>query len=104
MDRKILKNIFRILTLTCDESSQLMSQKQETQLSRTERWALGLHLLICKSCRKYEKQLKKLRAILRKIAQPSIYDVEASSPLDAEQTRALQERISKRIQENLDSM
>ena len=104
MNRKILKSVFLILTLKCDESSRLMSQKQETQLNRAERWALGLHLLICKSCRKYKNQLKMLRAIFNKISQPSTYTAEAPSLLDAEQTRSLQKRISKRIQENLDSM
>jgi hypothetical protein len=104
MDRKILKNILRILTLTCDQSAQLMSKSQEATLSRAERWALGFHLLVCRSCRKYKKQLKTLRATLKKIAQPHIWDTAAPPLLDDEQARALQKRISKRIQENLDSM
>ncbi len=104
MDRKILKNILRILTLRCDESSQLMSKSQETYLTKAERWALKLHLLICRSCRKYEKQLKILRAVFKKMAQPSTYETEVPPLLDAKQTQALKERILERIQKNLDSM
>ena len=99
-----MKNILRILTLTCDQSAQLMSKSQEAPLSRAERYALGVHLLICRSCRKYKKQLETLRAVFKKTAQPHTRDTVASPLLDDEQARALQERISKRIRENLDSM
>ena len=104
MDRKNLKNVPRILTLRCDESAQLISRAQETPLSRSERWAIGLHLLVCKSCRKYKEQMKILRAILTKMTKLSTYDTKVPSPLNTEQTRALRERISKKIQESLDSM
>ena len=104
MDRNVLKNIIRILTLTCDQSAELMSKAQETQLTRAERWALRLHLLICTSCRKYKKQLNILRTTLKKIARPSTYEADVPPLLDADQARALKKRISKRIRENLDSM
>ncbi|MEJ2705386.1 MAG: hypothetical protein P8Z79_23345, partial [Sedimentisphaerales bacterium] len=67
MDRELLKNMLRILTLTCDQSAQLMSQSQEASLSKAERCALGFHLLICRSCRKYKKQLETLRAVFKKM-------------------------------------
>ena len=100
----ILKKIIYILTLTCDQSAVLMSKSQETQLTRAERRALRLHLLICKSCRKYEKQLNILRNLLRKISLPSTYETDIPSLLDADQAQALKKRISKKIRENLDSM
>jgi hypothetical protein len=81
-----------------------MSKSQETHLTKAERWALKLHLLICKSCRKYEKQLKILRTVFKKMAHLPTYEVEVPSLLDAGQARAFKKRISKRIRENLDSM
>jgi predicted anti-sigma-YlaC factor YlaD len=104
MDREILKNILRILTLTCDQAAQLMSHAQDIQLNRLERWALSVHLLICSFCRKYNRQLKLLRSVLSRMADSRTYDDVVPPLLDPEQSKAFQDRLSKKIQENLDSM
>jgi len=104
MDREILKNILRILTLTCDQAAQLMSQMQDKPLNRPERWALSSHLLICRLCRKYNRQLKLLRAITTRIADSRTYDDVVPPLLDPEQSKAFQDRLSKKIREILDSM
>jgi hypothetical protein len=104
MDRKILKNILRILTLTCDQAAQLMSHAQEEPLNRPERWALSVHLLICRLCRKYNRQLKLLRAIMTRMADSHTYDDVVPPLLDPEQRKAFQDRLSKNIREILDSM
>lgn len=104
MVRKTLKNIIFILTLRCDQASRLISFSQETPLTIAERLALSFHLLICKMCRKYKKQLKLMRDILGRLTESRLYDIMASSLLTEEQSKALQDRISKKIRENLDSM
>jgi hypothetical protein len=104
MNREILKNILRILTLTCDQAAQLMSQQQDKPLNKAERWALSFHLLICRFCRKYNRQLKFLRSIFTKMADSSTYEDAVPPLLDPEQSKAFQDRISKKIRENLDSM
>jgi hypothetical protein len=104
MTRETLKNIIRILTLTCDQAAELLSRAQDEPLKRSERWALSFHLLICRLCRKYNRHLKLLRAILTKLADPHAYDPAAPILQDPEQSRALQDRLSKKIRENLDSM
>lgn len=104
MARESLKNIIRILTLTCDQSAELMSLSQEKPLKGSERWALSFHLMICRFCRKYKRQLKLMRGILSKITEPGTYDVEVPSLLEPEQSQALQDRLSKKIRDNLDSM
>jgi hypothetical protein len=104
MAHKTLKNLVRILTLTCDQAARLMSQAQDQPLERPERWALSLHLLICRWCRRYNRQLKLLRAVLTRIAGPRT-DAAAVPPLlDPEQSRDLQDRLAKKIRDNLDSM
>ena len=99
-----MKNALLILTLRCDQSSQLMSKSQDSPLSKPERWALSFHLCICRFCRKYRRQLKLLHEITTKIADSQTYDTAAPTLLDPEQSKAFQERLSKNIRENLDSM
>ena len=104
MVRKTLKNIVFILTLRCDQASRLISFSQEAPLNKAERLALSFHLLICRVCRKYKKQLKLMRDILAKLKESRLYDIVASSLMTEEQSKALRGRISKKIRENLDSM
>ncbi|MHC4074098.1 MAG: anti-sigma factor family protein [Planctomycetota bacterium] len=90
--------------MRCDQASRLISHSQEAPLNKAERWALSFHLLICRMCRKYKKQLKLMRNILGRLAEPQVYEAVASFLLDEEQSRKLRGRISKKIRENLDSM
>ena len=58
---KWFSSIKKILTIHCNESAQLLSLRQEQPLSTTDKIALRLHLLLCKACRSYEKQLSFFR-------------------------------------------
>ena len=104
MVRKTLQNIVFILTLRCDQASRLISNSQETQLNKAESFALSFHLLICRMCRKYRKQLKLMRDVLGRLAESRLYDIVATSLLTEEQAKELRGRISKKIREKLDSM
>jgi hypothetical protein len=104
MDREILKNILRILTLTCDQAAQLMSHAQDEPLNKSERCALFVHLLICRLCRKYNRQLKLLRSIFNKMADSRTYEDAVPPLMDPEQSKSFQDRLSKNIREILDSM
>lgn len=46
---------------TCAELTQLLSEAQDRELSFADKWATRTHLMICKGCRNYEKQLNFLR-------------------------------------------
>jgi hypothetical protein len=61
----IVQSIVKVLTLRCRESAVLLSEANDRRLSRTERWALHLHLLICHPCRAYRRQLDRLRRVAR---------------------------------------
>lgn len=50
--------------LSCKQASQLISQSLDRPLTLRERFALQLHLIICKYCRKFSQQLKTLRVAL----------------------------------------
>lgn len=51
---------------TCKEISLLLSQAQERPLGRAERWAVTLHLLICKGCSNFRAQLRFLRTAVHR--------------------------------------
>ena len=101
---KTLKYVVFILTLRCDQASRLISQVQDAPLNKAERLALRLHLVSCRVCRTYKRQLKLMRETLDELTDPKIYATMASSLLDEAQSQALRKRLSKKLQENLDSM
>ncbi|MCI0533881.1 MAG: hypothetical protein L0Z50_01495 [Verrucomicrobiales bacterium] len=53
---------FRTLMPTCREASRLQSQALDQPLSLPKRVGLRLHLLVCKWCRRYGRQIRFLRA------------------------------------------
>jgi hypothetical protein len=58
-----------ILTLHCDESQRLISRSLDETLPWTERWAVRLHFLSCRSCRHIRKQLLFLKEAARRRTQ-----------------------------------
>jgi hypothetical protein len=44
--------------LTCRQATQLLSEKQDRQLLLKEQSGLQFHLMLCRSCRRFGKQMK----------------------------------------------
>ena len=61
----ILKDLRFILTLSCDGASRLISDQLDRELTFTERTALRLHTLGCRSCPRFMRQLWQLRTMVR---------------------------------------
>ncbi len=55
----------RILTLNCEESTRLVSESLDRQLPRSDRVAVKLHALCCRSCRLFRRQMLFLRETIR---------------------------------------
>jgi hypothetical protein len=51
--------------LNCKNASQLISQSLEQPLTIRERFALNLHLLICKYCKRFSQQLHTIGLALK---------------------------------------
>jgi hypothetical protein len=51
--------------LNCKDASQLISQSLEQPLTMRERFALNLHLLICKYCKRFSQQLHTIGVALK---------------------------------------
>jgi hypothetical protein len=48
--------------LSCKEATHLLSEGQDRKLNLSERLQLDMHLVICKGCCNYRKQVDFLRA------------------------------------------
>jgi hypothetical protein len=56
-----LKSGFGALLPTCRDAARLQSQALDSRLSGSKRFGLWLHLLVCKWCRRYGRQIRFLR-------------------------------------------
>lgn len=50
--------------LNCQQTSQLVSQSLDRRLTWQERFALRMHLWMCKYCKRFQQQVIALRAAL----------------------------------------
>ncbi|MCJ7800480.1 MAG: zf-HC2 domain-containing protein [Polaromonas sp.] len=53
------------LRLTCQEAAALMLAREDRTLPLTDRAALRLHLVICKACPRFERQLLTMRHAMK---------------------------------------
>ena len=44
--------------VTCRQATQILSEKQDRQLLLKEQSGLQFHLMLCRSCRRFGKQMK----------------------------------------------
>jgi hypothetical protein len=56
--------------LSCKETTHLLSEAQDRPLAFRERFALGMHLLMCKGCTNYRAQMDFLRQACRQLKTP----------------------------------
>lgn len=47
--------------LSCKETTHLLSEAQDRPLDLGERFALKMHLLMCKGCANYQQQMEFIR-------------------------------------------
>jgi hypothetical protein len=66
--------------LNCKQASQLVSRALDEELSLRERFALKLHLLICKYCSRFSQQLKTLSVAINKIGKTIENDTNIKLP------------------------
>ena len=56
--------------LNCHEATKLLSDRMERALTRRQRLALTLHVMLCNACRNCGKQMEFLRRAGRRFAEP----------------------------------
>ncbi len=91
----ILRNIKMILSLSCRESSRLLSDGLDRQLSLTERLALRGHLFACRRCRRFRNFLQHLCATTQHLTTHRPADEDTTEPLSPEARTRLTEAITR---------
>ena len=80
--------------LSCKQASQIISQSLDRPLTMRERFALNLHLLICKYCKRFSQQLQTLRVAMNTM----VSSIESNNSI--EMPIAAKRRIADRADAN----
>ena len=87
----VFRALKMLLALHCDEASHFMSDGLDRELTALERWALRLHLISCRACRRFRSQLAFLQAAARASTQ--------TADVPEDRLQAIRSRIAQRISE-----
>ncbi len=94
--RRILKSIWYVLTLRCEEADRIRSLAQSGTTTRIERFGAWSHALVCRGCWIARNQTEKLEAL--------IDDMRGKEPLtDASRGRGLSPEGRARLKRALDA-
>jgi len=80
--------------LSCKDVTRLLSESMDHSLPLGQRVGVRLHLLICKYCARYERQLLLIRETVRRIA--AMEDA-YGSPIGEHLSEEAKERIRKSL-------
>lgn len=89
-----LNSLLHVLTLRCLAASELASRELDEPLPRLDRMALWCHLLACRSCRRFRKQLRVIREAFRrapKLLDETDADERLSPEVCSQMVRAIRE-------------
>lgn len=81
--------------LTCKNTSRLVSEGQERQLSLKERINLRLHVWMCNNCRRFEKQIVTIQKIMLSEW------TQGAPPTNNQLPREAQERIRQTLKSHI---
>ena len=82
--------------LDCQQASQLISKSLDRQLSWRERFAVLLHLLFCKYCKRFSQQLVTMRNAINRLSQSIENNADIRLPAETKN------RISSAIESSVD--
>ena len=91
----MLHDIKMILSLSCEKSSRLLSDELERPLSRVERLALRVHLMLCHRCRAFRRHLQHLRAMAQRLAGGAMAGEDFLPPLSPEARARINKAITR---------
>ncbi len=97
----LLRNIGMILSLSCDESSRLLSKELDRTLSCPERIALYIHLALCRPCRRFRRNLRLFRDLLHRKTQQDLAEQGPADALSPEERARISETVCHRAGEDI---
>jgi predicted anti-sigma-YlaC factor YlaD len=71
--------------MNCKQASQLISRKLDEKLSKRERFALKMHLFLCKYCSRFSQQLSTLQIAISKLGKDIEDDSNITLPTETKQ-------------------
>jgi predicted anti-sigma-YlaC factor YlaD len=69
--------------LNCKQTSQLVSQSLDRRLTLKERFAVRIHLWICKYCKRFSQQLLAMRSGLQRMTKSMEEDTQLHMPSES---------------------
>jgi predicted anti-sigma-YlaC factor YlaD len=64
---ELIQVIIGLLTLSCEGAAFLVSGSLDGRPTRSERFAMRLHLLCCPGCRRFDRQMTFLRRVMTRL-------------------------------------
>ncbi len=90
------REVWSLLHLPCEAMSRLASESLDRDLGRAERVVLGSHRLYCGACRRYARQVARLRAGLRRLSARLDDDLIPGPDLPDDARARIKDALSKR--------
>lgn len=87
--------IWRLLNAPCEDMTRLTSKAMDATLPFWERFAVKLHLLYCRACRRYKEHLLLLREAMRRAGEQAAAGDDSSATFSAE----ARERIRRALRD-----
>jgi len=84
------------LMLTCKDVTRLISESMDRSLPLRKRIGMRVHLLICKFCARYERQLLQIRDLVRQLVAA---EESPGDPYGETLSEEARERIGKSLQQ-----
>jgi len=82
--------------LSCKDVTQLISESMDRSLPLRKRIGVQVHLLICKFCARYERQLLQIREMVRQLVAT---EERPGAPYGEALSKKTRERIEKSLQQ-----
>jgi hypothetical protein len=92
-----LSEFIRLINQPCRDMTALLSKAMDADLPFRERFAYKLHLLYCTGCRRYRRQLLKLRSVLRHIVD-GLADADIEPGPGPRLSRGARQRITRALE------
>ena len=90
----LIKKIQMILSLNCRDASILLTQASDHELNTAEKIALRMHVLICRHCRMFKKQLSILNKLFSRFSSTDFCDSQCMGCLSDEKKEEIKEKLS----------
>ncbi len=88
-----MENLMDRMMISCDKATYLISKAEEEKLSCGEKYHLHMHLMGCKFCRRYKKEIQYLSKSFDKFKKSTAIDWKLSS----DKKGNIQEMINKEM-------